>query len=266
MLAQSKPNVFLEYDRAGQGTPVLLLHAFPLSHSMWRPQIDALQGQYDVIAPDFRGFGGSSPFSDAPSVEHMADDAFALLEVLGVQQKVVLVGLSMGGYVALAATAKHHDRLQGLVLADTRAEADDPTAKANRDKLIEFARSHSATDVIEQLLPKLLADQTRQLKPDVVADVRRIAAEQSLEGVIGALKALRDRPDASAGLGSIRVPTLVIVGEKDAITPPNMAETLRAGIRGAQLVNIPGAGHLSNLENPAAFNEALLTFLASLRR
>jgi 3-oxoadipate enol-lactonase len=147
-------------------------------------------------------------------------------------------------------------------VADTRAEADDATAKANRDKMIEFARSHSAADVIEQLLPKLLADETREQKPDVVAEVRRIAAEQSLEGVIGALKALRDRPDATAALGSIRVPTLVMVGAKDAITPPNLAETLRAGIGGAQLVTIPKAGHLSNLEQAASFNEALLNFLA----
>lgn len=257
-------NVFVDYERAGKGPVVVLLHAFPLCRAMWRPQMTALQGAYDVIAPDFRGFGGSSPADARPSIERMADDVFALLDALKILERVVVVGLSMGGYVALAAARKYAGRLRGLVLADTRAEADDDAARANRDKLIEFARKHSARDVLEQLLPKLLGEWTREKNAQVMDEVRRIASAQPIEGIIAALQALRDRPDASASLASIRVPTLVLVGAGDAITPPPLAEKLQSSIPESKLVKIPNAGHLANLEQPAAFNQALLNFLNTL--
>ena len=184
----------------------------------------------------------------------------ALLDALAISQPVALIGLSMGGYVALAVARKHPQRLRALVLADTRAEADDEQAKANRDKMITFARSHTASDVLEQLLPKLLAAQTREQRSEIVEEIRRMARDQSIEGIIGALKVMRERPDASDSLASIRIPTLVLVGAEDAVTPPALAEKLAAGIAGTQLVKIPNAGHLSNLEQPAAFNEALLKF------
>ncbi len=165
MKAAISPDVALEYEDAGSGRPVVLLHAFPLARAMWHPQVEALRGRYRVLAPDLRGFGGSSPFTAAPSVETMADDVAALLDVLKVAEPVVLGGLSMGGYVALAFARRHPGRLRGLILADTRAEADSAEARANRDKTIAFARGHSAADVIEQMLPKLLGDRTRAEKP-----------------------------------------------------------------------------------------------------
>lgn len=263
MRAQISATAWVEYEDVGSGQPVILLHAFPLSRSMWRPQMAALQDEYRVIIPDLRGFGGSCPFDEAPSVEQMADDVAELLDALNVKGPVTLGGLSMGGYIALAFVRRHAARLGALILADTRAEADSAEGKAGRDKMIEFARTHSAKEVIDQLLPKLVSAETSSQRSEVVEEVRRIASAQTSSGIVGALRVLRDRPDASASLGNVRVPTLVLVGSEDTLTPPAAAETLAAGIAGAQLVKISGAGHLSNLEQPELFSAAVRSFLQS---
>jgi pimeloyl-ACP methyl ester carboxylesterase len=252
---------WVEFDDAGQGQPVVLLHAFPLARGMWQPQVAALSGAYRVLTPDLPGFGGTSGIPSTPSVQAMAEVVGGLLDALGLQDQVVLGGLSMGGYVALAFVRQYPHRLRALILADTRAEADTEEGKSNRDKLISFARGHTARDVLEQMLPKLVGGATLSQRPAVVEEVRRLAAAQTPAGVIGALEAMRDRPDSTDLLASIRVPTLVLVGSEDALTPPPVAQTLAAGIPGASLTTIPGAGHLANLEQPAAFNEALRSFL-----
>jgi pimeloyl-ACP methyl ester carboxylesterase len=252
---------FLE---AGKGRPVLLLHAFPLSSVMWRRQIEALRNAYHVVAPDMRGFGSTPAFTGAPSVDQMADDAAALLDELKVTEPVAVGGLSMGGYVALAFARRHAARLRALILADTRAEADDAAGRANRDKLIEFASHNPSTAVIEQLLPKMVCAETLQRRPEVVEAVKHFASLQAPAGIVNALKALRDRPDATPLLQRIAVPTSVIVGRDDALTPPAVADRLAAGIPGAKRVVIERAGHLSNLEQPEAFNQAVRAFLDSL--
>ncbi|HBI46119.1 MAG TPA: alpha/beta hydrolase [Planctomycetales bacterium] len=252
---------FLE---AGKGPLVLLLHAFPLSSAMWRQQIEALRNDCRVVAPDLRGFGSSPGFTGAPSVDQMADDAVALLDELKIQAPVVVGGLSMGGYVALAFARRHASRLRALVLADTQAGADDAAAAANRDKMIEFASKNPSPAVIDRMMPVALCANTRTKRPEVVGAVQRIASLQAPAGIVGALKALRDRPDATPMLKEITVPTLVIVGREDALTPPAVAEKLTANIRGARLVVLENAGHYSNLEQPERFNEAVRMFLASL--
>jgi 3-oxoadipate enol-lactonase len=249
------------FSDAGNGPPVVLLHAFPLSRLMWRPQVEALQGRCRVLAPDLRGFGGSCGFDGEPSVDQMADDVAALLDELNLRQPVVLGGLSMGGYVALAFARRHPQRLRALVLADTKAGADDDAARANRDRLIAFAQEHSAVAVLDQMLPRLLGATTQARRPEVTAEVRAIAADQTPAGVVSALKALRDRPDATPALGRIAVPTLVIVGAEDVLTPPDQARFLAAAIPGARLEVLDGAGHLANLERPEAFNAILERFL-----
>jgi pimeloyl-ACP methyl ester carboxylesterase len=264
MKVQLETSGWVEYDATGQGKPVVLLHAFPLSRAMWRPQVEALQGECRLVVPDLRGFGGTGPFTGAPSVEAMADDVAALLEALAVRKPVVLGGLSMGGYVALAFARRHPTRLRALVLADTRAEPDTPEGKANRNQTIAFAQTHSAAEVIEQMLPKLLGEETRRMRPEVGEEVRQIAAAQSPAAIVAALQALRDRPDARPGLGVVRVPALVVVGGDDTLTPPAVAQALANGIPGAHLVTIGAAGHLSNLEQPAAFNDAVRSFLRGL--
>src|SRR5262245_1294562 len=170
----------------------------------------------------------------------------------------------MGGYVALAFARRHPGRLRGLVLANTRSEPDDEAGKANRDRMIASAADHPASAVIEQMLPKLLGPQTQKHRPEVVEHVKVIASAQAPAGIIAALKALRDRPDAGPHLGAIAVPTLVIVGADDALIPPPLSLKLAAQIPRARLVALAGAGHLSNLEAPDAFGAALRDFLGGL--
>jgi pimeloyl-ACP methyl ester carboxylesterase len=257
-------NLWLGCDQAGSGVPLVLLHAFPLSRRMWERQRQELQSCCRILTPDLRGFGDSSPWDGPPSVERMADDILALVDRLLPAERIVLGGLSMGGYVALAFARKYPDRLRALILADTRAEADGPEARANREKTIALVRDHSAADVVEQMLPRLLAAATRDAKSEVVEEVRRLGAAQTREGVAAALQALRDRPDATSGLATIAVPTLVLVGAEDALTPPAVAQGLAAAIRGAQLAVIPEAGHLANLEQPERFNDLVATFVRRL--
>jgi pimeloyl-ACP methyl ester carboxylesterase len=231
---------------------------------MWAPQLAALQDSYRLIVPDLRGFGGSAGFPEAPSLDRLADDVAELLDELQIREKIVLGGLSMGGYTALAFARRHPNRLRGLILADTKAEADDAEGKANRERVIEFAEEHTALDVLEQILGKLIGAETMTQRPEVVKAVRQTAANQTSAAIIGAQQAMRDRPDSGPSLASIAVPTLVIVGEQDTLTPPALSEALAARIRGAKLVRIAGSGHLSNLEKPAEFNAAVRSFLADL--
>jgi pimeloyl-ACP methyl ester carboxylesterase len=253
----------IAYEDRGAGPVVVLLHAFPLDAGMWRPQIDDLAPGYRAIAPDFPGFGGSA-VSAGLTVDSAADVVAELLDHLGVNERVVVGGVSMGGYVALAFARLYPQRLGALILADTKADPDDETARAGRDRLIQLAGEKGVSAVVDQLLPKLLGPTTVAQKPEVIEQVRTIAARQSVEGVVAALKALRERPDAGPGLAHVAVPALVIVGEEDAITPLEKAKQLAETVPNARLVTIPGAGHLSNLENESAFNAAVHEFLKSL--
>jgi pimeloyl-ACP methyl ester carboxylesterase len=251
-------------DGGGTGTPLVLLHAFPLSRAMWRAQRAGLAGAgCRLVTPDLPGFGDSPLPADTPTVESMADDVAALLDRLGLR-RVVLGGLSMGGYVAFAFVRKYADRLRGLILCDTKAEPDDEAAKANRDKLISFAQANPPAAVVEQMLPKLLGKETHDVRPHVAQEVRRIAAAQRPEGIVAALRMLRDRPDSRPTLETVRVPTLIVVGREDVLTPVSASEAMAARIAGSRLVVIEGAGHLSSLERPEAFDAAVKELVASL--
>ncbi len=237
----------------GERLTVVLLHAFPLSSAMWQPQLEALGRPYRILTPDLRGFGSRAGLTG--SIAEMADDVAGMID-----GPVVLGGLSMGGYVALAFFRKYRDRVRALILADTRAEADDATGRANRDKMIAFAQTHTARDVIDSVMPKMA------IQPHAIEKIRALASSQPIAGIVNAVRAMRDRPDSTDLLPQIKVPTLVIVGSDDALTPPPLAQGLAGRIAGARLEVIPDAGHISNLDNPAAFNRALQTFLASLPR
>jgi pimeloyl-ACP methyl ester carboxylesterase len=251
----------LAYDDAGHGTPVILLHAFPLSRALWRRQTEVLRTICRVLTPDLPGFGDSPLLDGPPTVEAMADAVAELLDALAVREPVVLGGLSMGGYVSFAFVRKYPDRVRALVLADTRAEPDDDAAKANRDRMIGFASTNPASAVVEQMVPKLLGPRTLAERPEVVAEVKRIGSAQRPAAIIAALQGLRNRPDATPTLSSLRVPTLILVGRDDSLTPPVIAEAMAAKVAEARLVVIDGAGHLPNLEAPEAFNEALRAFI-----
>ena len=234
-----------------KGPTVVLLHAFPMSGGMWEPQVQALS-DFRVLIPDLRGFGGSS--LTAPwLLEHAAAD---VLE--SVPGKVVFVGLSMGGYVALQIAATAPDRVAGLVLCDTRAEADANENKAKRAAAIDFVRNAG----VDSFLSPFLKDAVYDKKAEPF--LRSVAAKSSPEAVMAALAALAARPDHTPNLGKITAPTAILVGSQDKITPLPLSETMRSKIPGAELHIIPDAGHFSNAENPAAFNERLVSFLKRL--
>ncbi len=250
----------VRFEDVGAGPALLLLHAFPLSAAMWRPQVAALQERYRVIVPDLRGFGGSDAPPGPYPMDTLADDAAALLAHLGVPRAVV-VGLSMGGYIAFAFWRRHQDQVAALVLADTRAGADSEEGRATRETNARLAEEQGAGAIADKLIPNLVA---AGASPALRAELRALISANSPDGIAGALRGMAARPDSSADLAGIAVPLLAIVGEEDTLTPPAEAERIVAAVPRGTLVRIPGAGHLSNLEQPAAFNAALLGFLAGL--
>ena len=244
-----------------RGLPVVLLHAFPMSSAMWEPQLEALKA-FRAILPDFRGFG-ATPLSAPWFVEHAVDDLFETLASIGVE-KAVFVGLSMGGYVALRAVEKNPARVKALALCDTRAEADGNEAKIKRAASVNFVRTRGVASFLEPFLNDALAPKTKMEKPKVVEFLKNVAVKASDAAVMAAMAALASRGDMTGALPGIKVPTAVLVGSQDKITPLPLAEAMRARIPGAELHIVPDAGHLSSAENPEAFNERLVSFLKRL--
>ncbi|HEV2295777.1 MAG TPA: alpha/beta fold hydrolase [Tepidisphaeraceae bacterium] len=253
----------LHYQEQGTGRPLVLLHGFPLDSRIWREQIAALSDRFRVIAPDLRGFGQSKS-ADMFTIESLADDVHALLAHIGALPAVV-GGLSMGGYVALAYSKKYPTDLLGLVLIDTKAEGDSPQGKQGREKLIELARSQGAKAVAEQMMPKMLSPGADQSRPQVKRELDQIMNDQPPLTIEHALAGMRDRPDLVAHLPSIATPTLVIVGEHDALTPPVGAEKMSQAIPNSTYVLIHGAGHMSPMEQPQQVTDALRKFASNLR-
>jgi pimeloyl-ACP methyl ester carboxylesterase len=250
------------YDDVGSGLPVVLLHGFPHNRTLWGPQVSALVDRCRCIVPDLRGFGESD--SEPPySMDRYADDVVALLEALGVDRGVVC-GLSMGGYVAFALWRRHRERVRGLVLADTRAGADDEAGRAKRRDMIELARTRGSGAVADQMIAGMIGKTTRERHPEIADAIHTMLESAPVPGVVGALEAMLARPDSTPTLATIDVPTLVVVGEEDVLTPPREARTLHEGIQGSRLEVIGGAGHVSNFERPAAFNHVTSEFLAML--
>jgi 3-oxoadipate enol-lactonase len=244
---------------------LVLLHAFPLAAEMWQPQLDAVPPGWRFLAPDLRGFGESSPdgATTVASIQDYAEDVLALLDALELDQ-VAVAGLSMGGYAAFALLRLQPGRVSALVLADTRAEADSGSALAARDAMTQTLDAGGAVAVFERMQPGLLGDTTRRSRPEVVQRVRALALAQPDAGIRRAIERLKSRPDSTPLLGGLARPVLVIVGDEDQITPPDVARSLHDRIPGSSLAIIPGSGHLSNIERPDAFNAALTACLKGL--
>ena len=264
MQVEISPNFRIEYSCAGSGPPIIFLHAFPLNNQMWHRQINPLQGKYSCIAPNARGFGGTSAFESTPSIEQQAHDVDAFLRALPISESIVLCGLSMGGYAALNFARLYPKRLRALILCDTRAEADSDETKTKRNANIDFVKEQGAGALVERVLPTLLSETTRKENLQLVEQVKKWGKVQSASTLANAMEALRDRTDATSWLSQIKVPTLLIFGEEDTLIPRAAIEILKNGIEDSQFEIIPRAGHLSNLENPGAFNTALLNFLRGL--
>ncbi|MGH2755417.1 MAG: alpha/beta fold hydrolase [Actinomycetota bacterium] len=251
-------------DTGGAGTPVLLIHAFPLNGEMWEPQIESLGDRFRFIAPDLKGFGGSSAPEDrsAYTLDSYADELAGLLDALGID-KATVAGLSMGGYIAFAFLRRHPQKVAALVLADSCAEADPPEGIERRSAQQEQVASEGTAGLIDALTGALLSEPTREKKPEVVERAKALM-DNPPAGFVGGLEAIKGRPDSTGDLVGINVPTLVIVGENDALTPPDASRKMHEHIGGSRLVVIPEAGHLSNIEAPEAFNGALAEFLTNL--
>ena len=239
---------------------LLLLHAFPLNARMWDGQLALADTGWRVIAPQLRGFDGGSDDPPAASVDDYAGDVIDLLDTLHVTQAVV-GGLSMGGYVAFAMLRHAARYIQGLILADTRSQADTPEGIAGRTRMLQLVQDKGPSAIADEMVPKLLGETTRKTCPAVAEQVRSLALASSAEAIAGALRALMTRPDSTPLLRTIHVPTLIVVGDEDTVTPPAAAEDMHRGIAGSELVRIPQAGHLTNLEQPELFNAALAAFL-----
>jgi pimeloyl-ACP methyl ester carboxylesterase len=255
----------LAWEDEGQGLPVVLLHAFPLNKGMWAEQKRALAHGYRLITPDFRGHGESAVVEEDSTMEQLADDVRGLLDELQLQ-RVVLGGLSMGGYVSFAFYRKYARRVAALILADSRATPDTDEGRQARYELAQLAEKEGAGAVAERMLPRLLGETTHNTRPAVVDQVRQLILGTPAQGIASALRGLAARRDSTPLLPRIHCPVLVLVGSEDVLTPPPEAEAMARAIPQAELEIIPAAGHLSNLEQPEVFTRLLADFLFRLPR
>lgn len=257
-------SIDIAYDDVGSGPPVVFLHGFPHNRALWLPQLSALAGTYRCIAPDLRGFGDSTA-AGPWTMTQFAEDVVGLLDVLEIPAAAIC-GLSMGGYIAFEMWRRHPERVHALVLADTKATADSEQARAKRLDAINLVNQSGSGAIADAQIAGMVGKSTRERNPGLVDDLRRMMASAPADGVAGALHALMARPDSTPTLSTITVPTLIIVGDEDALTPPKEARAMGEQIRGSTVEEIEGAGHVSNLERPAAFNHLLNEFLERIER
>jgi pimeloyl-ACP methyl ester carboxylesterase len=242
---------------AGAGWPLVLLHAFPLTAEMWRPQLDHVPDDWRFIAPEL---SSALAAAGGRTIDDYAADVGALLDALLVDEAVI-GGLSMGGYIAFALFRRSPELFSGMILADTRPQADTPQARAGRVKMRDLLTHEGVGRIADEMLPRLLAEETMKERPELVRHVRGIIESNPPRAIDAALDAMMTRPDSTADLPRISCATLVIVGEKDAVTPPPESDAMHRAIERSVLVTLPGAAHLSNLEQPEAFSRALADFL-----
>lgn len=258
--------VALRYDDEGEGPVLVLLHAFPCDASLWSSQrAAAVAAGWRVVTPDLRGFGGSPLGEDAPDLDRMAEDVLALLDALGID-RCVLGGNSMGGYVAMALLRRRPEVVAALFLCDTKATADGEDARANRERMAEAVLAEGAAAVLrERVLSGLLGATTFASRPEVVSRVEGWTDAARPESVAWAQRAMAGRPDSLPTLAATRVPALVLRGDEDVLSTAADAEAMATALTRSQSVVVPGAGHLSGIEDAAAVDAALVAFLGTVR-
>jgi 3-oxoadipate enol-lactonase len=248
------PMTWLE---AGAGWPLILLHAFPLTAEMWRPQLERVPADWRFIAPEL---SSALPAAGARTIDDYASDVGALLDALLIDDAIV-GGLSMGGYVAFALFRRSPALFSGMILADTRPEADTPQVRDARAAMRDLLARDGVHAIADQMLPRLLTEKTLSEHSELTERLRAIIESNSPRAVDAALDAMMKRPDSTPDLARISCATLVVVGAEDAITPPSEAEAMHHAIERSVFVTLQGAGHLSNVEQPDAFSRALADFL-----
>jgi len=258
-------DITIAYNDQGTGLPIVFLHAYPLNRTMWSTQEHELSSQFRIITIDLRGHGES----DAPlwsyTLDQSAHDVRALLDHLAIHE-ALFVGLSMGGYILFAFYRKYADRVKGLILADTRAQADTEEGKNGRFQMAQTAYKKGPSAIADIMIPKLLSPATIETKPDLVQQVRAMIEGNQISGIVGDLIAMAERPDSVTLLSQITCPTQVIVGELDLATPPSDAKFMAEKIPGARLAIIPEAAHLANLEQPDTFSRIVSSFASDLAK
>ena len=264
MKTQTVNGIDLSFVDRGTGRPVVLVHGFPLDHTMWNAQIDALSKDYRPIVPDLRGFGQSGITHGTVTMQRLADDLAGLLDGLGVSEPVAICGLSMGGYVALQFWQRHAPRLAGLILCDTRAVTDSPDMAAARLEMADRVLREGPAPLVDGMMPKLFARATAEDRPELVDSLRRVMIGTDPKGIAAAARGMARRPDMVSSLGRIDCPTMIIVGEHDAISTLDEMREIARAIPRARFVEIAGSGHMSPMERPAEVNAALLEFLGQL--
>ncbi len=252
--------VALGVEDHGEGVPLLLLHGFPLSSAMWTPVRTALEQAARVITPDLRGFGESDKPTAGYAMEDLARDVVGLADALALD-RFVLGGHSMGGYIALRVAAGHGERIAGLILVDSRAEADPPEGKARRDAGIARITRGETAAFLDEFTANLVGPSSKARAPRLLDEIRAIAADAAPHALAGCLAGMRDRPDSSAVLPGLDIPALVIVGREDALTPPALSHAMAKSLPTCTLVEVPASGHTPSMERPIPTAEAMLGFL-----
>ncbi|MCS6908137.1 MAG: alpha/beta fold hydrolase [Anaerolineales bacterium] len=254
----------MAYEEVGSGIPLLLIHGYPLNRHMWQPQLDELGKDARVIAPDLRGHGDSTPTEGIYTMDLLAEDCAKLLDHLRIREKIVLCGLSMGGYISFAFARNYPERLAGLILTATRAAPDTEEHKLNRQRSLALAKEQGLEPIIEAMLPRVLSPTTLQNRPDLVQTVRKIMQRTSLQAILGDLQGMMERADSRPFLKQITVPTLILHGKEDPLIPVEEAKAMQESIPNCRLVLLDRAGHLPNLEASEQFNQAIREFIQTL--
>ncbi len=255
---------FLVYDRLGTGIPLLFIHGYPLSRKIWLPQLAVLSKFSSVISLDLRGHGESYPFDGPYSMDLLAEDCKRVLDDLHINTSIIVCGLSMGGYVTMALYRKHPEIFAGMILTSTRSGPDSPEGKTNRDIAVKNVHEHGVAYAVDGMLSKLVSPLTLATKPDLMNTIHNIMLETSVNGVVGALQGMRDRPDSTPLLSQIKCPVLIIHGADDQLIPVHEADIMCHQIAKSRLVVLPEAGHLINMEQPDKYNQAIRDFIQSL--
>ncbi len=251
----------LHYVERGRGLPLVLVHGFPLDHTMWQGQFDGLADRYRVIAPDLRGFGASGITAGLVTMPRMADDLAQMLDGLAIREPIALCGLSMGGYVAWQFALRYRERLAKLIVCDTKVVGDTPETAANRIGLADRVQKEGPAFVAETTLPKLFAPATIEAKAPCVEGTRQVILRTNPKGIAAASRGMAQRPDVTPWLARFDMPALVLCGQYDAISKPDEMRGFAEQMPQARFVEIAAAGHMAPLEKPAEVNAAIRAFL-----
>jgi len=253
----------IAFELLGEEPPLVLLHAFPTNRALWRPAAEMLAGRYRVVLMDLRGHGESGTGDGPATMEKHASDVARVCDEAGIG-RAVFGGVSIGGYVLLEFWRRFRERVAGLMLCDTRAQADSDTARQARLESAQEVEKRGADQFLESMVPRILAESTRRNRPDLVEQVRAMMARMTAAGIAAVLRGMAVRPDSMATLPTIDAPTLLLFGEEDTATPPAEGELMQRCISGAILRRVPRAGHLAVFEQAEETHQLLRAFLAGL--